>query len=262
MEPVLNYQSPYTATSPTDYLAGAAHETAVCRKLTLKTSVRAPRAVSWQSVVGLTAALNSLHCALTGVSDWGSHGASSVETFTDEGRVRFRRGTLTGVISYKTTSASKYADVNKGTLDLSSSSIVQTRSISLQVIRSAENYVEAAIKASGSASATLGIITSGADWRTDSPSHSIDIAAGLVPEITVVTPEAGPVSLGTYTGGTELRVRVEVTGREVKFYLTEVGTGKPPVYVSPTAPNYPLRAYAQASVFPSGGARARRASVR
>jgi hypothetical protein len=79
------------------------------------------------------------------------------------------------------------------------------------------------------------------------------VASGLVPEITVVTPEAGLVSLGTYTAGAETRVRIEVTGREVKFYLTEVGTGKPPVYVSPVAPSYPLRAYAVASIVPTGG---------
>lgn len=99
MEPVINYQSPYSATSLTDYLAGRALETAVCWKLTPKRAVRAPLPVTWQNVVGLTPALNSLHCAFTGVVDWGSHGASSVETFTDEGRVRFRRGTRTSEVA-------------------------------------------------------------------------------------------------------------------------------------------------------------------
>jgi uncharacterized phage protein (TIGR02218 family) len=99
MQKAINYQSPYTDTSLLDYLAGRALETAVCWKLTPKSPVRAPRAVSWASVVGLTPAENSLHCAFTGSSDWGSHGAASSETFTDEGRVRFRRGTLSGEIA-------------------------------------------------------------------------------------------------------------------------------------------------------------------
>jgi uncharacterized phage protein (TIGR02218 family) len=98
-ETVINYQTPYTATSLIDYLAGRALETVVCWKLTPKMAVRAPRAVTWQTIVGVTPALNSLHCAFTGVSDFGSHGASSVETFTDEGRARFRRGTLAGEVA-------------------------------------------------------------------------------------------------------------------------------------------------------------------
>jgi uncharacterized phage protein (TIGR02218 family) len=99
MEGVINYQSPYTATSLIDYLAGRALQTVVCWKLTPKIAVRAPRAVTWASVIGLTPAVNSLHCAFTGISDWGSHGAASVETFTDEGRVRFRRGTPSGEVA-------------------------------------------------------------------------------------------------------------------------------------------------------------------
>lgn len=96
---VINYQTPYTATSLTDYLAGRALETVVCWKLTPKIPTRAPRPVTWAGVVGVTAAANSLHCAFTGVSDWGSHGAASSETFTDEGRVRFRRGTPAGEVA-------------------------------------------------------------------------------------------------------------------------------------------------------------------
>jgi uncharacterized phage protein (TIGR02218 family) len=92
----INYQSPYDETSLIDYLAGAALETAVCWKLTPARPLRAPRAVSWTSVSHLTEAANSLHCALTGSSDYGDHGAVSSETFTDEGRLQFRRGTLTG----------------------------------------------------------------------------------------------------------------------------------------------------------------------
>lgn len=98
-ERVINYQTPHTAASLVDYLAGRALETTVCWKLTPRRTVRAPRAVAWASVVGLTPAANSLHCAFTGVADWGSHGASSVETFTDEGRVRFRRGTPAGEVA-------------------------------------------------------------------------------------------------------------------------------------------------------------------
>jgi uncharacterized phage protein (TIGR02218 family) len=100
MQKAINYQSPYADTSLLDYLAGTSLETAVCWKLTPKRAVRAPRAVTWQNVVSLTPAANSLHCARTSVTDWGSHGASSVETFADEGRLRFRRGTYsTGEIA-------------------------------------------------------------------------------------------------------------------------------------------------------------------
>lgn len=88
----INYGGAYTAQDLIDYLAGAVLETAVCWKLTPKVPVRAPRPVTWQNVAGLTAVEGALHCAFTGVDAFGSNGASSVETFTDEGGVRFRRG--------------------------------------------------------------------------------------------------------------------------------------------------------------------------
>lgn len=90
----INFQGAYTAQSLIEYLGGRALQTAVAWKLTPKVPVRAPRPVTWQNVVGVTAVTGALHCAFTGVDNFAS-GASSVETFTDEGRVRFRRGSPT-----------------------------------------------------------------------------------------------------------------------------------------------------------------------
>lgn len=96
MKKAINFQGGYTDTSLIDYLKGSSLETAVCWKLTPKMPVRGPLAVTWQNVVGLAAGANTLACAFTGVGGWGSHGASSVQTFTDQGELRFRWGCPSG----------------------------------------------------------------------------------------------------------------------------------------------------------------------
>lgn len=92
----INFQTPYTAASLIDYLGGSTLETAVCWKLTPKRPVRGPKDVNWQSVVGLGGA-DGVLCvgASGGGDDWGARGASSIETFADEGGLTFRRGSRT-----------------------------------------------------------------------------------------------------------------------------------------------------------------------
>lgn len=177
--------------------------------------------------------------------------------------VSFKEGLATPalLISHRAAAPSKYDSLDKNTLDVTSATAVTVRAVSLQVIRQAENYVEAALTATGTAVARLGVLAAGEDWRAAEPSHSIAVVAGLGAAVNVNTPE-GSTTVASYTSGTELRVRIEVTGREVRFYVSEVGTGKPPVYVSPAAPNYPLRAYARSVVSASGGgARVRQAMM-
>jgi hypothetical protein len=43
-----------------------------------------------------------------------------------------------------------------------------------------------------------------------------------------------------------IRVRLSLSGSEVRFTKNWAGPGTPPLYVSPVAPTYPLRAFAQA----------------
>lgn len=95
MKQAINYAGGYTATSLIDYLKGSTLETAVCWKLTPKVPLRGPKKVTWQNVAALAAADNGLACAPAGSDGWGTRGASSVETFTDEGGVGFRRGAPT-----------------------------------------------------------------------------------------------------------------------------------------------------------------------
>lgn len=95
MKAAINFQTPYTAQSLVEYLRGSTLETCVCWKLTPKQPVRGPKNVTWTGALGVAVAGNTVNCALTGANDWGSHGASSVQNFTDEGEMRFRRGAAT-----------------------------------------------------------------------------------------------------------------------------------------------------------------------
>lgn len=184
-----------------------------------------------------------------------------VELLTDAGAslptpyaVSFREGVPAQalLISYVAGSNNKFNSVDENTMTVTGAN-ASARGVSLQIIRSAGNYAEAVLDAAGDGSATLGLMLAGADWRTATAPYQIFALGGLAAGIYVRVPESGTnVFVADYPGG-EVRVRVEATGREVRFYASEVGEGRPPVYVSPVAPNYPVRAYVEAAVGSSGG---------
>jgi hypothetical protein len=157
------------------------------------------------------------------------------------------------LISHVSGSLDKYNSVDASTMTTSGAN-ASVRGVSLQAIRRSENFAEAAVRAAGDGAAGLGFIALGDDWRTGSPSHQIFVLGGVAAGVYVRVPESGTnVFVADYFSDTEVRVRIEVAGAEVRFYLDEVGAGRPPIYVSPIAPNYPLRAYVSASCGSSGG---------
>jgi hypothetical protein len=124
------------------------------------------------------------------------------------------------------------------------------------VIRAPGNYVEAVLNATTTGGAWLGILALTADWRNlPNPTYAILVSA-QAGHVNVIAPEITLTTVANYTPGEDLRVRVEVAGNEVKFYAGDVGPGAAPVYVSPTLPDYPLRAAALAHTAPGGGSAA------
>lgn len=159
------------------------------------------------------------------------------------------------LISYLAGSPSKYVNVDRNTLALSGTGgIIGTsvRAVALQVIRAAGNFAEAVLSATGTGVAWLGFTAVGIDWRSTTPEYAINVNASTG-HVNIAAPEMALTAFGSYASGDLLRVRIEVSGREVKFYAGAVGAGAAPLYVSPTPPNYPLRAAARVSLLPGVG---------
>jgi hypothetical protein len=159
------------------------------------------------------------------------------------------------LISYLAGSPSKYVNIDRNALSLSGTGGITgttVRAVSLQIIRAAENFVEAVLSATGSGSAHLGVMAVGVNWRTTAPEYAINVSP-TGGNISINTPETPFTAVGSYTSGDEVRVRIEVAGREVKFYVNATSPGAAPVYVSPTPPSYPIRAAALVTLLPGSG---------
>lgn len=127
-----------------------------------------------------------------------------------------------------------------------------TRARSLQEITQTGNYVEAKLTVTGTGTAGVGFIGSSAGWASGTPSTQ----AAYYAEMEI---DGGPnYYLRFYVGGVQvysetttsainaagIRVRLSLSGSEVRFTKSWVGSGTPPQYFSPVVPSYPLKAVA------------------
>jgi hypothetical protein len=110
------------------------------------------------------------------------------------------------------------------------------------------NFVEATLKSGGSASIGLRDVAG-------NNKYSFTAAAGVGAGIYVTIGNATSIFVGTYSSGTEVRLRITLAGSEVRFYQDWAGIGTPPLYVASVPPEFPLVPYVQAAA-PIGGGNA------
>lgn len=134
-----------------------------------------------------------------------------------------------------------------------------TRSVgrSFQVVAQAGNYIEASLSlgvaVDTQVSAGIGLVTPGADWTDTSGGGFPPVA----PEYEVILDYDGADYrlvvrrfgnlVGDLVGVTiSERVRITLSGSEIRFTRSWVGPGTPPFYIAPVAPTFPYHAYAHA----------------
>lgn len=110
------------------------------------------------------------------------------------------------------------------------------------------NFVEATLKSGGSAAIGLRDVAGNNKYR-------IGAAAGLGAGIYVRINDETLIGVDDYSSGTEVRLRITLSGSEVRFYKNWTGIGTPPLYISSVAPEFPLVPYVQAAA-PIGGGNA------
>lgn len=145
--------------------------------------------------------------------------------------------------------ANKFTDIDVNTLSLSG--LANLRARSFQQITQTGNYVEATLIMPGSGIAGVGLIESNDDWTAGATAKDVAQYFAQLEE------SGGNTFLRFYVGGvqvysesansyysTGVRVRLTLSGSEVRFTKNWTGPGTPPQYVSPIAPVFPLRALA------------------
>lgn len=145
--------------------------------------------------------------------------------------------------------ANKFTDITVNTLQISSVNTVRARS--LQEITETGNYVEATLNISGNGAAGIGFIATGAVWKTVGASTAASYYAELR------SPSGTTSTLKFYVNGVEVhsedgggwissfRVRIILSGSEVRFVKSWVGPATPAQYVSAVQPSFPMKVLAQ-----------------
>lgn len=161
------------------------------------------------------------------------------------------------LVSHVAGSSGKFDGVVENTFSLSGGGL-QSRSVALQVIRGADNFVEATMRATGSGAARIGLIPATADWRgAGAPmGHHVSVVAGLVPGVTVSVNGAG-VAFVDYNPGDDVRLRIRLAGARVLFYVNYINEASQPVYESAVAAALPARLYLRLTTGSAGAAEAR-----
>lgn len=156
-------------------------------------------------------------------------------------------------------SAGKFSDVAINTLSVTGSNTRRMRS--LQEIIQTGNYIEANLIRSGTGETGFGLISSAADWKGGASiraqsAYYAELEVDTVPDSYLrfyvngvqVHSESAPAGYST----TGARVRIILSGSEVRFVRNWVGAGTPTQYVSPVAPSFPLKISGQVNNLAGG----------
>jgi hypothetical protein len=103
----------------------------------------------------------------------------------------------------------------------------------LQTIWQTGNYIEATLMATGPAAATLALLDNTLTTR-----YSISVVPATLS--IGVNDGVSNIIVGDYDTGDEVRLRISLSGTEVRFYLNYDGGSTPPLFTSPVPPSYPL----------------------
>lgn len=150
--------------------------------------------------------------------------------------------------------ATKFTDITVNTLSISGTG--NTRARSLQQITETGNYIEATLSDTGTtATSGFGLIANSGDWTGGASAVTQSDYYVLLSYVS-----AGPTvaTLKFYVDGVEvysedaaayvatgIRVRITLSGSEVRFTKNWVGPGTPAQYASPVQPSFPLKVLAQ-----------------
>lgn len=181
--------------------------------------------------------------------------------------ISFKEGVATAAL-LESHSTDKYANITRNTLTGTAGLSASVRARSLQVVRRAGNFVEATFKADdvsggGSADLSLGYVGPAKDWRGGTvyalADYQINVewdSVGLVHNLVarVAGAEIESVALTTAELEAGFRVRITLSGTEVRFYRDWQSSSTPPFARTPVEPTFPLRAYAAAGMSVTGAA--------
>lgn len=162
-------------------------------------------------------------------------------------------------LTFPTTSKFDDISVEGNTISaaIAGSTPVEANARTLQRVVQTGNFIEATLDGDDNAfQAVIGFIDANADWR--SATHlTIDYSAIVIYDVSsgaVLRFYAGGVQVGTdidmttevsTEGGSGVRVRITLSGSEVRFYKDWTGIGTPALAVSALAPSPPLNGFAR-----------------
>lgn len=138
---------------------------------------------------------------------------------------------------------------------ITTSSLTPSVGRSFQVITQAGNYIEATLNGATNTDvqAGIGIVSPAANWTDTSGGISppsapeYEVVLAYNGSVQVLTVYRFGVSVSTLSGVANAeRVRITLTGSEIRFTRDWVGPGTPPFYIAPIAPTYPYHAFGHA----------------